>query len=529
MRIWAEVTEADGTVLGIVNLVSLTVTRRLDAAGEIRLDVLSSDIHGAKYMRLGRYVRVYVKQSDKHNKELIETGVLLHDTISVGQSGSLLTNWKATDGFEDFRRDNTLRGLVYNNRPIVDVVNGLLPSGWNSTFDDVSGNTSQRFDGLSLLKALERVRDHHGYHYRLGSGSQRLQFGTFGKDSGVRVSNAAVADPALLDNAELILIQKLTVVEDGYDIVNWVEPISGPADAPLTLKQSTRISPYPIQTTTGPDGKTIYFCTDNASINLYGTIKAVLAPRSLIVPVEATAGALLNASNVLYDWMAAQLSRRSVPQVTYQVAGIKVDSTVRPGDKIRLTYKGQATQRGRVVKYVDVDEDLWVLSVTESYGVNGLLVSWEVSTVDVQPVSAVDVVADVIQSQQQATTSVSIQVDRQEVEDTLDVSVSSPGSLAFTVRDSTIFVASCKVTVTRTSEDGPGTVAFTLDGEAIGGVYLYGPGQLTASVDIEDVLNDGSIQGDHTLGVTVLFDGDGSDLNVKVSLVEATLGAASVG
>jgi hypothetical protein len=154
-----------------------------------------------------------------------------------------------------------------------------------------------------------------------------------------------------------------------------------------------------------------------------------------------------------------------------------------------------------------------------------------VSTVDVQPASAVDMVADVIQGQRQAATSVSIQVDRQEFEEALGVSSGSPQSMVFSVRDSSISVPSCLVTVTRSSEDGPGTVDFTLDGETVeGGPFLYSPGQLTASVEIEALLNESAtIQGEHTLGVSVLFDGDGSDLDVKVSLVEATLGAASVG
>lgn len=531
MRIWAEVKEPDGTTLGIVNLISLTLQRKLDAAGSIQLAVPSSDIHAQKYLRLGRYVDLYVKRDDRHERELVSTGILLKDTINVSSGGAAVTQWKATDGLEDFRRDNTLRGLVFNNRPIVDVINNLLPTGWNATFDDVSGNTSQRFDGLSKFKAIDRVRELHGLHFRLGNGANRLNFGAFGDDSGVRISNIAVSDTALHANQELIAIQRLSVVEDGHDIINWIEPISGPADAPLTLKQSTRLSPYPIQTTTGPNGKTIYYLTNNASITLYGTIKSVLAPKSLIVPVEATATALLNASNVLYDWAAARLDRIAIPQTTYQITGVKLDTPLRPGDKVHLRYRGEATQRGRLIKYVDVDADLWVLSMTEDYGTTGQLVTLEVSTVDIQPASAVDMIVETVQGQQQSTTALAINVDRAETTATADVSVATPVDVTFEVRDSTIFVPSCLITITRTSVDGPGTVSLTLDGTTIpGGPFLYGPGQLTASIDIEEILNDlDPLQGEHTLNVSVLFDGDGSDLSVKVSLVEATLGAASVG
>ena len=530
MRIWAEVVDAAGDILGLVNLVSVSVARRLDAAGDIQLSVPTSDPQAVKYMQVGRYVHVYVKKSDLHTSELIEKGVLMHDTISIGSSGSQVTQWQATDGLEDFRRENTLRGRVFNNRGIVSVVNDLLPEGWNAAFKGVSGNTSQRFDGLSYLKAIDRIRDHHGYHFRLGAGANRLEFGSFGEYQGIRVTNAAVSDQRLLANRNLVLIEKLTVAEDGYDVVNWIEPTSGPADGPLTLKRSTRTSPYPIQTMVGPDGKTIYYLADNDSISQYGTIKAVLNPKALILPVQASTSALINAADVLYDWGAATLARRSQLQKTYQINGIKVDKSIRPGDKIWLVYRGEVVQRGQVVQYVDIDEQLWVLEVSESYGVNGHTVSWQVSTVDIVPMSAANMVADVIQNQQQAATAVSIQVDRSNQSDTVAVSSTTPGSMTFTVQNSTIYVPSCLVTVMRESEDAPSRMEMTLDGEAIGGgPWLYAPDQLVFSIDLEETLNDGDIQGEHTLEFSVTYDGDGSDYEVVVSLVEATLGAASVG
>jgi hypothetical protein len=64
------------------------------------------------------------------------------------------------------------------------------------------------------------------------------------------------------------------------------------------------------------------------------------------------------------------------------VSGRKPRQTVRPGDKIRMTYKGLVYSDNMPVHFAEIDNWFWVMSTTETVSDSGLSLGLEVNTID---------------------------------------------------------------------------------------------------------------------------------------------------
>lgn len=510
-------------MLGIVNLASANLRRRLDAAGDISIEVGSTDPKAVELLAIRRRVRVYTDRPG-FGKKLVGSGVLLQRSFS-DQAGNKRTSWQCTDSLEALRNESTLRGLIYDDMELDDVVRDLVGrAGWKATFDTVEGSTSQRFDAQSLLQALTEVATRHGYHFRL-AGESTIEFGVMGRDSGVRLMQAG---NARISEGSVALIDRLEIVQDGYEIINWIEPIAGPVDGGLTLKRSTRSDPYTIETTEGPNGQTVYYLKDDASIAQYGRVSAVVSPKQLIVPVEASQTALINAANVLYEWGVTFLRRHREPQVTYRVSAVKVDKVIKVGDKVRVSYKGIAYQKGVAVRYAEVDDDFWVLEVNERHGMMGSGVDLTISNIDQMALDAVDIVVDNITGRTIDGLGVQMNVDRSEVTETITVAKGAPDTVTFQVRRTTVEVGSCRVQVTRVDASLQVMAVYLDDVEIDGGPWYWGASaEDSITIEMADVLNEISpLAGEHILTFECLY--GTSDLDVVVNLVEAIVPGVSV-
>lgn len=511
-RLWAEVYTPAGNMLGIVSLVMAQVNRRLDAASEFTFRVPTSDENAVTLLQVWRRVRLFWDHPTK-GKTRIGGGVLLSRQFADG-AGSQETSWMGMDDLHELKRENTLRGLVYNNQSLAAVAADLVGNvaGWAVSVEAGLGSTSRRFDGQSILSALLTVAQGAGVHLRL-DGERRIEIGAFGADAGLRITS--IRQSAFDIPSETAIIERLSVLQDGNDIVNWVEPVWGSGDGVLTLARSTRSSPYTIQTTTGPNGRPVYYLSDASSISTYGTVKTVL---SMADAPYLTSDTQINAANVLYDWAAAELARRSIPQVVYSISGLKLDRGLLPGDKVRLAYRGEVQRNGLPIRYEDIDTLLWVIQVTESYDVNGQRWALEVSNVDAQPMNDITLLADSLIAAQTERLASKLSATVSRYSDTDTLSRSTPISIAFEIPSVTVDVGQCLVRVTRTSGD-PRVVGVIFDGvEVAGGQMWTVDDPDTFVVYFDEQLTDGTIIGDHSIEVQCLY-GSGS-VTVTVEVVE---------
>lgn len=526
-RIWCEVWSADDTTwYGIVDLQSVAYNQRLDQAGTLSINLPATDPVAVKYMQIGRRIRVYW---NRHGKREIARGVLLQKQVGI-TGGNLTTTWQATDIMEDLRQKSTLRGLIYDNISIETVVKDLVArvSGWAGVTTGVIGTTTQRFDGVSILRALNTIALSHGYHFRL-DGEMGIEFGVFGDDSGVRFAQALEYYGEM--PWYIALVDQLDLITVGHEIVNWIEPISGPVDGGLTLRRSTRTTPYSIRQTTGPNGQPVYYLADDASIAAYGQRERVWSPDLLIAPVTATTTSLINAADVLYDAAATFLQRNKDPQLTYRTSVRNLKVPVKVGQKIRLFYKGEVYQDGEIVDYVDINDDFWVMGINERWGINGYVVSYEISRIDNWPPDAADMLAGVIQGSSEALYQRQINVDRTEFTSEDTISRASSVSITFNVQNTTIEIPTCLVTVTRTwVADGPHVFTLFLDGEEIeGGPWLVNASASPDSFEVniaDQIMDSATIQGEHTLELECLY-GSGT-VDTLIVLVETLLPGIAV-
>jgi hypothetical protein len=238
-----------------------------------------------------------------------------------------------------------------------------------------------RFDGESKLKAILLAAQQQSHHLREkvtesgGVLSKQLEIGLFGASSGA-VLMGGQADEELFDDAKMAAVEDLTVEDTLTEVWNWVIPLGGGAGTDqLTLRFCTRNSPYVVQSTAGPDGELVYYIADAASITNYGQRERAFVAKD-IQPLSNSKAALEVAANALYDLAATQLKNWwKDKQTAYRLTVRGLDPAVRPGDTVRLRWRGYALQSGVGYVYLDIDTDLYVLERTRRFPADGTEVS----------------------------------------------------------------------------------------------------------------------------------------------------------
>lgn len=403
MRLWADIYSPAGEALGLVNLVSVEINRALDGVGDMTLEVAGTDPAARSLMGVRRLARVWWINPAR-GRELLGEGVLLKREMTIA-AGGVTARWTAADTLDELRNRSTFRGRVYEDSPVGAVVRDLLGivGGWSAEIDEgeaIAATTTRRFDGQSVLGAIRAAAGGVGLHLRLKS-PRRLQVGKFGQSAGVVVRNIDRGGVKRGVERRAVYLESLTVVEDGYEVVNVVEPLWAAGSAALNLRRSDRTAPYPIMAVAQPDGRMSYRLEDADSIAEYGRVERVITMQD----APFVAGSAVSASNTLYDWAATQLLQMRQPRRTYSVTGVKIDWGVLPGDVVRLAYRGELVNRlGLRVADDEIEGDFYVISVNEMYDINGARAMWEISNTDVGAVDPAHVVADTLMALQAGET-----------------------------------------------------------------------------------------------------------------------------
>jgi len=393
MRVWVEVFDNADVRQGVVyNIKSAAITRKLDGAGSVQVTTPGTDQRALELLSLEARVRVFIEQDG----DVREAGRgIVRQPVKSDNAGGTSFRVDCPEELIEVKDRSVLLGRIYGGAGspvtlesvVVDLV-GLV-DGWTASVESAIADTlvSARFDGVSVLKALQYMAENYGYHLRQSIGSKTLEFGAFGTDVNLTILNVSQTDLRLQDNDDVALLETISVATDGEHIVNRIYPVGGGEGlAAFDLADSTRTvaDGYAINSTTGPDGRTLYYL-DTGDTPIREEVR-----RYKITPIANSASAKEVAANALYDACAADLERSSMTQDTYSCTVAKLRKTVRAGDKVRLRYKGVIKTEAGYYTFRDIDADFWILEIRENYSLSGVTTSLVISNIDRQPMDVVD-------------------------------------------------------------------------------------------------------------------------------------------
>lgn len=395
MNVWLEVYGADGNQrTGVIrNVKSLNLTRRLDGVGALKASLIGTDRRALGLLVHGARVRGYVS-IDQQRRE-VGRGIVRRPATSDSPGGSSFTV-DAPDELSELKDTSVLLGRTYGvGTPVQigSVVDNLvsLANGWTADATGLDKLVSMRLDGASVLKGLQILAEQNGLHLRQAVGAKVVEFGAFGADIDLTLINSTHTSKQLQLNDDIALITEISVDSDSEDVVNRIYPVGGGEGlARINLANSTRSTPYAIQSVTGADGEPLRYIETGER-----PVREVVR-RYEITPLANSAAAKQEADNSLYDAAAADLARSSVVQSTYNVTVAKCRKTVRPGDKVKIRFKGVIEDARGLYTYRDIDGDFWVLSVRENFNLSGQTVSMVVSNVDRQPMDSAEKLAQTV-------------------------------------------------------------------------------------------------------------------------------------
>lgn len=251
-------------------------------------------------------------------------------------------------------------------------------------FDSADRPAAMEFRGESVLRGMDIIRQYYRGYFRLES-ENTLLFGDFhSQEVTDSVTPAArLFGPVLNtpDTSDYAVITSLKRERKGSNIVNRVYPLgSGIGETQIDLRYSTRTTIEPAgpdvpsyTITVDPIGNVedAYYIQDNASIQQYGLIEAVL-PFTEVRPITNSAADLENAANALYDLGVAFIRQHREEQDIYSLSCVNLPLTVKPGDPIRVDYAGVAQLETGLTAFLTLTGQIFfVTQITRSYGPSG--------------------------------------------------------------------------------------------------------------------------------------------------------------
>ncbi|MGJ3241152.1 MAG: hypothetical protein ACFE0Q_20750 [Anaerolineae bacterium] len=433
-RIWLDVYNGSTLLrLGsgpVITVTNATVRRPLDGAGTFRVNCAAPDPRALTLLETDRIIRIW--SEDQGGTRLRGEGIITDWQLSEAPTGVGFTI-AGPDILEQLKRKNTLLGRIYNQQTLSTVANALiaLAPGWSIEVDASIEDeiVDARFDGVSVFKALRQLALRYGYHMRAklddeftpSAPNPTVEIGPFGEDTGLRINKVVTISSETLANDSLLIPQdiKSKRVIESNNFFNTILPNgAGEGVASLTLREALAENgnggrPYPIQTITGPDDRTLYYISlttypsggfDDFTDDPGSAVK--VGQYKDIAPLSNSTADRRNASEALYSAAVADLERSSQVQVSYDVTVKNAKTTVRPGDKVRLDYKAEIEIQGanadetEVFQYFNESGDFFVLSADERIGLEGTDVALSLSNLDKFEEDEVELIFDTIDSMQ---------------------------------------------------------------------------------------------------------------------------------
>ncbi len=422
MRIWADVNDSSGvTVASIDSLTSCNTEAKLDEAGQFDLQcALQQDV--IDYLTADNEVVIYA-QEDNETPLVWTRGMITKprtgetaDSVSISRAGRDQLNEL------NFRTVGLAR--AYEAQTIGTIMADLvaLVPGWSVDIETAAAAQLQtaRFDGSKVLRAILQSCKQAGLHIRRGTASRTLEIGAFGTAATTPRGDAIWAMQApssvgreLYDNDAVLLIDSIGVTQDSDPVVNWVIPLgAGEGTAATTLKDTTyqvlnsdntiyrdgTVPTYPIYRRVNDAGVEEYYIDASDG----DTLRQDTPSFKTIGPIANSSTAKQLASDGLADAAMQQLARTREAQFSLTMSVRKMRVAVQPGDLIHVRYKGMVPTAGdpkatrASLTYIDIDQDMWVISVKHTASEAGFGHTLQVSTIDRKVMDETDLLVEVL-------------------------------------------------------------------------------------------------------------------------------------
>jgi microcystin-dependent protein len=396
MEFWIDIQASDGTKYGSGPITTATgweTTARLDRAGRFSFELPAGDAQAA-LCQAKREAWCYTIIEGVVN--LVGAGIIDELETKLNPAGAPVLRVAG---------DDLLRELTYRSVGFLEVVTPAgqaspdalseimaeAPGDWE--LDTIYGHAATenevyaKFAGETVLAALNKVGEHTGEHFRLGSGKKLIWLQDDLTDSGMRAIGQA--DPSAVgENDEVCLITELAESQGSYDLCTRLFAFgAGNGQARVSLAD-TSVSAHAgyVIDKSNPKGANL---THSAAFGEYGQIERFLSWKE-ISPISNTDADIESAANELYAAAYQYLARYSQVQQSYRLAVTKLSKPVWPGQKIRVIWReivdGYAA--------VDIDADLTVLETTTKLDAAGMsTTALQVSTIDAWPLTIGEIIA----------------------------------------------------------------------------------------------------------------------------------------
>lgn len=357
------------------------------------------------------------------------------DKTIVG--GDIILNVTCNNYLEEFAHEVTVPNVTYHNVPYSDILDPayaktfVRPSNWTVNTENTNEDLTYISSLQSSLQTFDIVTRQIGFRYRYEGNNinpRTISFGAFGQDSGKKLRQ----NPKNLTSSgnDILVIDSLSLTESTENIVNYLYVLGGGGDNGLNQLTLRDVDPlvvdanYPIQidanipnddtvydsgvfanTNTGPNNLIAYYLEDINSQSQYGVIKRpVVFSDILPTPAsdEITDQDRQNAANELYKAARQYLLNNKDKHIVYNISARGDGEGLRVGDKINLKFKGVTKKiinnsPERIV-YVDINEDLYIVEITTTWGSDGLQYSLTVSNKPFNLLSDSEIIASAIET-----------------------------------------------------------------------------------------------------------------------------------
>lgn len=397
---WIDVCDSTLAPLGagpITTAPSVSITRRLDRAGEMRLSVPAVDPRAA-LIAAKRILRAYTLRAGV----LVNAGDGIIDSITIAADAqdSPMLDIAGADLLGEL--GNRLVGALELSDgaggPVavptaLAAILAFAPAGWTidtTTFPATGSTIYLKLQNETVLGALGKVAGNVGEHFRLGTGRQVVWLGTAQPNSGIRAVMRGDT-LALRANPNVCIITSLSEVRDSHDAATRIYARGGGNEtAGVTLQQATAVPPPGYSR--GSD--TLGWYLKHDASDTANRIEASVSFKDIAV-LSGHAGAPAAASNQLQAATLTYLQGHlpTAPQQTYRLTVTGLSRAVQPGDLVTATY------RKVVGSYVAVDINALVvaLETTTALTAQGVeTVAMVVSTVAAWPASDGEVLSQAV-------------------------------------------------------------------------------------------------------------------------------------